>query len=137
MAIAAGLDITPPQKYTNHSVRKTTVKKLKKGGASTLEIMAITGHKYQQSIADYNELDFDNHMRLGRILSDDHEKISVATSSAVETSTSSKSTAPSYLQSSTKPAVIFNMNNSTFNFGVSSSRVSQQTCSTYTPSCRV
>ena len=94
--------------------------------------MAITGHKSQQSIADYDELDFDDRMHLGRILSNDHKKISQATSSDVKTSTSSKSTAHSNLHSSAKPAVIFNMSNCTFNFGVSSSKVSQQTCSTYT-----
>jgi len=67
MAAAAGLDVTKKH-YTNHSIRKTTVKKLKKAGVSATEIMAITGHKNQQSLANYNELDED-HMRLSRILS--------------------------------------------------------------------
>ena len=57
------------QKNTNHSICKTTVKKLKKAGVSTSEIMAITGHKNQQSLTDYDELDNDDHMRLGKVLS--------------------------------------------------------------------
>ena len=68
MAAAAGLDVTKKQ-YTNHSIRKTTVKKLKKAGVSATEIMAITGHKNQQSLADYDKLNDEDHMRLSRILS--------------------------------------------------------------------
>jgi len=45
------------KRYTNHSIRKTTVRKLRKGGASSTEIIAITGHKNQQSLVDYDELD--------------------------------------------------------------------------------
>ena len=33
--------------------------------------MAITGHKNQQSLTDYDELDNDDHIRLGKILSYD------------------------------------------------------------------
>ena len=68
MAVAAGLDVTKKH-YTNHSIQKTTVKKLKKAGVSATEIMAITGHKIQQSLTDYDELDDDDHLRLSRILS--------------------------------------------------------------------
>ena len=49
VAVAAGLDVTKKH-FTNHSIRKTTVKKLKKAGISATEIMAITGHKNQQSL---------------------------------------------------------------------------------------
>ena len=68
MAVAAGHDVTNKH-YTNHSIRKTTVKKLKKAGMSATEIMAITGHKIQHSLADYNELDDEDHLRLSEILS--------------------------------------------------------------------
>ena len=47
MATDAGLDVTKKH-FTNHSIRKT-VKKLKEAGVSVTEIMAITGHKNQQS----------------------------------------------------------------------------------------
>lgn len=68
MAEAAGLDVTR-KRYTNHSIRKTTVRKLRKGGASSTEIIAITGHKNQQSLVDYDELDENDHLKLGKILS--------------------------------------------------------------------
>ena len=36
---------------------------------SATEIMVITGHKNQQSLTDYDELDDEDHLRLSRILS--------------------------------------------------------------------
>ena len=68
MAKEAGLDITA-KNFTNHSVRKSTVRKLKKAGASSREIMAITGHKNEQSLADYDDLDLEDHLHLGEVLS--------------------------------------------------------------------
>ena len=67
MAVAVGLDVTKKH-YTNHSVRKTTVKKLKKAGVNATEIMAITGHKSQQSLTDYDELSDKDHLPLSKIL---------------------------------------------------------------------
>ena len=68
MAHAAGLDTTNKH-FTNHSIRKTTVQKLKKAGVAATDIMAITGHKNQQSLADYAELDESDHRQIGEILS--------------------------------------------------------------------
>ena len=56
MVASAGLDSTNKH-FTNHSIRKTTVKKLKKAGVNASEIMAITGHKNQQSLTDYDNDD--------------------------------------------------------------------------------
>ena len=36
--------------YTNHSVRRVTVQKLRKAGVSSWEIIAITGHKTEESL---------------------------------------------------------------------------------------
>ena len=36
---------------------------------SATEIMAVTGHKNQQSLTDYDELDDKDHLRLSKILS--------------------------------------------------------------------
>ena len=63
-----GLDVTS-KNFTNHSARKTTVKKLKKAGASSRDIIAIIGHRNERSLADYDELDLDDHLHLGEILS--------------------------------------------------------------------
>jgi len=68
IARQGGLDVIN-KRFTNHSVRKTTVKKLKKAGVSSREIMAITGHKNKQSLADYDILDLDDQLHLGETLS--------------------------------------------------------------------
>ena len=68
MSQTAGLKTTNKH-FTNHSVRKTTVQKFKKAGVAATDIMAITGHKNQQNLADYGELDECDHRRIGEILS--------------------------------------------------------------------
>ena len=54
---------------TNHSVRKMLVKKLKKAGISNTEIIAITGHKSEDSLKHYDEVDIDDHHRISRCIS--------------------------------------------------------------------
>jgi len=51
MVVAAWLS-GPKKHYTNHIIRKTAVKKLKKAGVNPSEIIAITGHKNWQSLVD-------------------------------------------------------------------------------------
>ena len=68
MAKEGGLDITA-KNFTNHSVSKTAVRKLKKAEASSRDIMATTGRKNEQSLADYDDLDLEDHLHLGEILS--------------------------------------------------------------------
>ena len=68
MATQAGLDTTQKH-FTNHSMRKTTVRSLKKTGVSSREIMAITGHRSEQSLADYDQLNIDDHRQLSHIIS--------------------------------------------------------------------
>ena len=46
MASAAGLDLINKW-YTNHSIRKTTVQKLKKAGVSTTDMATRTNRVYQ------------------------------------------------------------------------------------------
>lgn len=57
------------KRYTNHSVRKVTVQKLRKAGVSSREIITITGHKTEESLKDYDDIDRDDNRRLSRILS--------------------------------------------------------------------
>ena len=45
------------KEYTNHSTRKTLVKKLKKTGVDGRNIAAILGHKTEKSLRDYDEND--------------------------------------------------------------------------------
>ena len=60
------------------------MKKLKKAGMSATEIMAITGHKIQHSLADYNELGDEDHMRLSEILSSEKTSLSMQLSHVLE-----------------------------------------------------
>ena len=81
IARQGGLDVIN-KRFTNHSVRKTTVKKPKKAGVSSREIMAITGHKNKQSLADYDILDLDDQLHLGEILSRSSNSSDAATPTA-------------------------------------------------------
>ena len=44
-------------------------KSSKKAGVNPSEIIAITGHKNQQVLKDYDELDTDDHQCIGKVLS--------------------------------------------------------------------
>lgn len=65
MVKSAGLDTTN-KVHTNQSLSKTLVRKLKKGGAQSHEIMAIL-HRNEKSLGDYDTLDDDDHQHLGRM----------------------------------------------------------------------
>ena len=67
MAAMANLDTTN-KKFTNHSIRKTTVCKLQIARISNDKIAAITGHKNEQSLCDYVSADLDDHRKLSNIL---------------------------------------------------------------------
>ena len=67
MDTLAGLDTTNKQ-FTNHNVRKTTVMKLQKAGISNDKIVSITGHKIEQSLRDYTDVDMEDHAKLSEIL---------------------------------------------------------------------
>ena len=47
-------DFCPKKKLTNHSARKTVVKKLKSSGIPKCEIINITGHNSKQGLDDYD-----------------------------------------------------------------------------------
>ena len=47
-------DFCPKKKLTNHSTRKTVVKKLKSSGIPKCEIKNITGHNSEQGLGDYD-----------------------------------------------------------------------------------
>ena len=68
IAKKAGLD-NSGKRFTNHSVRKTLVRKLQKGGVSNDKITAITGHKSEQSIAQYADTDLEDHRKINLLIS--------------------------------------------------------------------
>ena len=75
MTTQAGLSTTE-KNFTNHSLRKTVVKKLKKAGVATRDIAAITGHKCEGSLRDYDDHDISEHRALS-------PKISTSTSDSL------------------------------------------------------
>ena len=76
------------KRYTNHSVRRVTAQKLRKAGVSSCE---IRGHKTEESLKDYDDIDHDDHHRLGEILSGSKEAMGmeVASQSSLHTTQSS------------------------------------------------
>lgn len=67
MAHLAGLDKSK-KRYTNHSVRKATVRKLEKAGFSNDKIASITGHKSEQTLQEYSATDLDDHRQISHTL---------------------------------------------------------------------
>ena len=61
-------DICPDKKMTNHSARKTVVKKLKSSGVPKCEIKNITGHTSTQGLDDYDEGDEREQQLTSRIM---------------------------------------------------------------------
>ena len=51
------IDLCPEKRITNHSARKTVVKKLKSSGIPKCEIKNITGHTSDQGLDDYDSGD--------------------------------------------------------------------------------
>lgn len=72
MAQLAGLTTTG-KNFTNHSVQKTTVRKLQKTGVPNDKIAAITGHRNEQSLREYSKMDTDDRTEISRILSKPHQ----------------------------------------------------------------
>ena len=56
--------------------------------------MAITGHKNQQSLTDYSELDAEDHQRLGKILSTVKQPVQFTPEPSVKLPLDTKSSTP-------------------------------------------
>ena len=76
MAKLGNLDITN-KKFTNHSIRKTTVCKLQKAGVSNDKIIAVTGHHNEMSLKAYSDVDVDEHKKISSILRDQSSQLQV------------------------------------------------------------
>ena len=57
-----------PGKKTNHSGRKTTVKRLREAQFEAIDIMKITGHRNIQSINNYSDLPAEKHRKMSNVL---------------------------------------------------------------------
>ena len=73
IAKARGLECTG-KRLTNDSVRKTTIKKLTKYGVTNTNIAAITGHRNEQSLQQYAEMENVEHSLISKVLSGELKK---------------------------------------------------------------
>ena len=60
-------DMCPEKRLSNHSVRKTVVRKLKANGVPKSEIIT-TGHRQDQSVEDYDSGNEDEQRQLSNII---------------------------------------------------------------------
>ena len=58
----------PEKRLSNHSVRKTVVRKLKAKGVPKSEIITITGHRQEQSVEAYDSGNDDEQRQLSNII---------------------------------------------------------------------
>ena len=68
MALEAELDVEG-RELTNHSVRKTLVKKLKASNQPRSTIIGVTGHTSERSLADYEEGDEAKRRQISSVIS--------------------------------------------------------------------
>ena len=61
-------ELCPEKKITNHSGRKTVVKKMKSSGVPKCEIKNITGHASTQGLDDYDSGDEREQQMISRII---------------------------------------------------------------------
>ena len=61
-------DMCPEKRLSNHSVRKTVVRKLKAKGVPKSEIITITGHRQEQSVEAYDSGNEDEQRQLSNII---------------------------------------------------------------------
>ena len=95
IAKAGGLEHTG-KRLTNHSVRKTTIKKLRRHGVTNTNIAAITGHRNEQSLQQYAEMENAEHSQISKLLSGELKpKMPLQ---PLQTAVSNQGTAPEALQ---------------------------------------
>ena len=61
-------EMCPDKRLSNHSVRKTVVKKLKASGVPKSEIIVITGHRQEQSVEAYDSENEEQQRQLSNII---------------------------------------------------------------------
>ena len=61
-------DMCPEKRLSNHSVRKTAVRKLKAKGVPRSEIITITSHRQERSVEAYDSGNEDEQRQLSNII---------------------------------------------------------------------
>ena len=60
-------EMCPDKRLSNHSIRKTVVRKLKASGVPKSEIITITGHRQEQSVEAYDSGNEEEQRQLSNI----------------------------------------------------------------------
>ena len=106
------------KKYTNHSVRKTCVKKLRAAGFAKCEIINITGHRHEAGLDPYDEGNSDELQSMSAALANDVSTTAIQPLpciSAGKESTSSTSTSAISSLAPTVPQATAPISNLQFN----------------------
>lgn len=112
----------PEKKLTNHSARKTVVKKLKSSGVPKCEIKNITGHKSEQGLDDYDSGDEKEQQVLSHV-------IDAASEFSRQRQVSEANRRSSLLSSPLSPRNIYNFNNCQVTFNTAGNNSAQASSS--------
>ena len=107
-------DVCQDKKLTNHSARKTVVKKLKTSGIPKCEIKNITGHSSEQALDDYDSGD-ENEQRI--------------MSNIIDNATNARPALQPLASSQTAPSQVYNFSHCNVTFNIAGSHSSQSSLS--------
>ena len=116
------IDLCPEKRITNHSARKTVIKKLKSSGIPKCKIKNITGHTSAQGLADYDSGDEREQQMISNIIN----KSGPATSRGV---LSQLYQARSSAFPSSAPGHVYNFNNCSVTLNIAGDNSAQKSSS--------
>ena len=120
------IDLCPEKRITNHSARKTVIKKLKSSGILKCKIKNIMGHTSAQGIGDYDSGDEQEQQMISNIINNSGPATSRGVLSQLYPARSSAfpSSAPSH---------VYNFNNCSVTLNIASDPRKAQTLARSTP----
>lgn len=119
-------DFCPDKKLTNHSARKTVVKKLKSSGIPKCEIQNITGHSSEQGLDDYDSGDENEQ----RVMSNIIDNATIMTTCATPTARQVLQPLSSVqTQASAAPGQVYNFSHCNVTLNIAGSHSSQPSLS--------
>ena len=116
-------DVCPEKKITNHSARKTVVKKLKSSSVPKCEIKNITGHTTAQGLDDYDSGDEREQQVVSNIIDNGRPSSSRGVLSQLYPANSSALTAP------TMPGQIYNFSHCSVTLNIDGDNSAQKSSS--------
>ena len=116
------IDLCPEKRITNHSARKTVVKKLKSSGIPKCEIKNITGHTSAQGLDDYDSGDEREQQMISNIIDNSGPATSRGVLSQLHPATSSAFP-------SSAPGHVYNFNNCSVTLNIAGDNSAQKSSS--------